>query len=234
MGWSTREVAALAGTSRRAVRHYHAIGLLPEPARAANGYKSYGVADLTRLLRIRQLVDLGAPLSQIRAMEDGDARSEEALRALDAEAEATIDRLARVRAEIAVMLETATAEDRPAPAGTAADAGFLTVLDRVVDADTARLWREAVASAPSDEAAARFTHLEAEADDGVRAELAVGLAAYVRALQAAHPRLADALAGAPGGRAAGIRTLDVALADLYNPAQMDVLARLGRELAAPG
>ena len=33
MGWSTREVAQLAGTTLRTVRHYHEIGLLDEPER---------------------------------------------------------------------------------------------------------------------------------------------------------------------------------------------------------
>src|ERR687892_734354 len=46
MAWSTREIAELAGTSLRAVRHYHEVGLLEEPARRANGYKQYGVAHL--------------------------------------------------------------------------------------------------------------------------------------------------------------------------------------------
>jgi hypothetical protein len=31
MAWSTRELAELAGTTLRAVRHYHEVGLLAEP-----------------------------------------------------------------------------------------------------------------------------------------------------------------------------------------------------------
>ena len=58
MSWSTREIAELAGTSLRAVRHYHDVGLLPEPERRSNGYKQCGVAHLVRLLRIKRLVDL--------------------------------------------------------------------------------------------------------------------------------------------------------------------------------
>ncbi|MFE6709480.1 MerR family DNA-binding transcriptional regulator [Streptomyces sp. NPDC057695] len=37
MPWSTRDIAELAGTSLRAVRHYHHIGLLDEPDRLSNG-----------------------------------------------------------------------------------------------------------------------------------------------------------------------------------------------------
>jgi AraC-like DNA-binding protein len=57
MAWSTREIAELAGTSLRAVRHYHEVGLLAEPERRANGYKQYGVAHLIRVLRIKRLTD---------------------------------------------------------------------------------------------------------------------------------------------------------------------------------
>ena len=84
MAWSTRELAELAGTSLRAVRHYHEVGLLPVPERHSNGYKQYGVSHLVRLLRIKRLVDLGFSLSQIAAMGDDDHPAA-ALRALDAE-----------------------------------------------------------------------------------------------------------------------------------------------------
>ncbi len=52
MAWSTRQLAALAGTTLRAVRHYHEVGLLDEPERASNGYKQYRTEHLLRLLRI--------------------------------------------------------------------------------------------------------------------------------------------------------------------------------------
>ncbi|MFE1561061.1 MerR family DNA-binding transcriptional regulator, partial [Streptomyces sp. NPDC058734] len=35
------EIAALVGVSTRAVRHYHHVGLLPEPERRPNGYRAY-------------------------------------------------------------------------------------------------------------------------------------------------------------------------------------------------
>lgn len=35
------EYAALVGVSTRTVRHYHHLGLLPEPARLSNGYRDY-------------------------------------------------------------------------------------------------------------------------------------------------------------------------------------------------
>ena len=97
MAWSTRELAELAGTSLRAVRHYHQVGLLAEPERRSNGYKQYGVEHLVRLVRIKRLVDLGFSLPQIGAMGEADDHPEEALRALDAELAETIARLQSAR-----------------------------------------------------------------------------------------------------------------------------------------
>ncbi|WP_157880243.1 MerR family DNA-binding transcriptional regulator, partial [Streptomyces katrae] len=34
------EIAALVGVTTRAVRHYHHVGLLPEPGRRANRYRA--------------------------------------------------------------------------------------------------------------------------------------------------------------------------------------------------
>jgi len=65
------ELAAMAGVSTRAVRHYHASGVLPEPARRSNGYRDYGAADLLRLLRVVRLTGLGLTLAEVRSTLDG-------------------------------------------------------------------------------------------------------------------------------------------------------------------
>ena len=62
------ELAHLAGVSVRTLRHYRAIGLLPEPPRRGNGYRTYDATHLLRLLRIRQLASLGFSLDQIGPM----------------------------------------------------------------------------------------------------------------------------------------------------------------------
>ncbi|WYB32379.1 MerR family transcriptional regulator [Streptomyces sp. SM1P] len=71
-GWSTRQLADLAGTTERAVRHYHQVGLVPEPERRANGYKRYGVRHLVRVLRIRRLSRLGLSLTRVAELGDAD------------------------------------------------------------------------------------------------------------------------------------------------------------------
>lgn len=67
------EVARIADVSVRTLRHYHAMGLLAEPPRHANGYRDYGAADLARVLHIKRLAALGFSLSRIKGMLDGDA-----------------------------------------------------------------------------------------------------------------------------------------------------------------
>ena len=85
------QLAAYAGVTVRAVRHYHAKGLLPEPERDRSGYRRYGAAAVVQLVRIRILADAGVPLSRVRALLAAD--DEEFAAALE-----DIDR--RLRAEI--------------------------------------------------------------------------------------------------------------------------------------
>mgnify|MGYP001045466630 CR=1 FL=1 len=59
------ELAALVGVSTRTVRHYHHVGVLPEPARAGNGYREYELADAVLLVRARRLTELGLTLEEV-------------------------------------------------------------------------------------------------------------------------------------------------------------------------
>lgn len=70
----SNEVAKLAGVSVRTLRHYHSLGLLPEPPRSDNGYRDYTAADVARVLRIKRLASLGFPLARIGSvLEEMDA-----------------------------------------------------------------------------------------------------------------------------------------------------------------
>ncbi|MFJ9976121.1 MerR family transcriptional regulator [Streptomyces cyaneofuscatus] len=60
------DAAAFAGTTPRAIRHYHAIGLLPEPERGGDGRRRYGHQDMIRLLWIRRMAGAGIALDDIR------------------------------------------------------------------------------------------------------------------------------------------------------------------------
>ena len=66
------QLAAYAGVTTRAVRHYHQIGLLPEPERDASGYRTYAAPDVVRLIRIRTLAEAGVPLARVEELLDAD------------------------------------------------------------------------------------------------------------------------------------------------------------------
>lgn len=85
------QLAAYAGVTVRAVRHYHSTGLLPEPERDHSGYRRYDAAAVVELIRIRTLAEAGVPLSRVRDLLD--AEESEFAAAVD-----DIDR--RLRAEI--------------------------------------------------------------------------------------------------------------------------------------
>lgn len=63
--WSISEVAKLAGTTSRALRHYGEVGLLPASRIGAGGYRHYDADALVRLQRILLLRELGLSLPQI-------------------------------------------------------------------------------------------------------------------------------------------------------------------------
>jgi DNA-binding transcriptional MerR regulator len=66
------QLAGYAGATIRAVRHYHQVGLLPEPERNASGYRTYDVNAVVRLIRIRTLVEAGVPLARVQELLDAD------------------------------------------------------------------------------------------------------------------------------------------------------------------
>lgn len=71
--WSIQEIARLAGTTSRTLRHYGEIGLLPPSRIAANGYRHYDSVALVRLQRILLLRELGLGLPQVAAVLDAGA-----------------------------------------------------------------------------------------------------------------------------------------------------------------
>jgi DNA-binding transcriptional MerR regulator len=98
------QLAAYAGVTVRAVRHYHQIGLLPEPERDAAGYRRYGATAVVSLIRIRTLANAGVPLSQIGQMLEADAPAfAEAVQRIDSQLREEIERLEISRKQIAQL-----------------------------------------------------------------------------------------------------------------------------------
>src|SRR3954469_25067282 len=100
-----KQLADYVGVTVRAVRHYHARGLLPEPERDGSGYRRYGAQAVADLARIRTLAEAGVPLSRVhdllQASPDEFAR---AVEEIDSDLRAEIDRLQRSRERVARLV----------------------------------------------------------------------------------------------------------------------------------
>lgn len=100
------QLAAYAGVTVATVRHYHKIGLLPEPGRDRSGYRSYDAAAVVRLIRIHILTGAGVPLAQVddllgadpEEFADGVRQIDKRLRAEVRQVQETRSRLARLAA----------------------------------------------------------------------------------------------------------------------------------------
>jgi DNA-binding transcriptional MerR regulator len=234
------ELAALVGVSTRAVRHYHRRGLLPEPERLANGYRSYELRDVVVLARIRRLTELGLTLDEVRDAL-GDSRDlHEILVELDGDLAEQEARLRERRARLAGLIERTRphADDavtpellallddlaqRPATPLAELERDLFALLDVVAtpaDRDRAVAAMRAHPADPAhDELAARLTALaDAGADDPRVPALAAEIAAAI------PPEL---VAGEPDGPFA-----EAVLSSL-SPAQAEVMRHAMRILATP-
>jgi len=121
------QLAAYAGVTVRAVRHYHAKGLLPEPARDQSGYRRYDAGAVVELIRIRTLAEAGVPLSSVRELLAADeSEFDAAIEAIDRRLRAEIRELQCHRERVAQL----AAGDRLALPPEAVD-----YLDRLRDLD---------------------------------------------------------------------------------------------------
>ena len=176
------QVAQLAGTTVRAIRHYHQTGLLPEPPRGPNGYRRYRGSDLSRLHQIRQLSELGLALADIRRLVDGSASDRRAaLETLHVEYAAQERQLAERRARIAELLavegDPAIPTRLRAPVRRLQTSGVPEEL-LAVDAEIFRAWRGLVPQ--EQQQAAENAVVELTDDPAVVASIA----GYMRRLDA--------------------------------------------------
>ena len=137
------DAAAFAGTTPRAIRHYHQIGLLPEPERGADGRRRYGYDDMIRLLWIRRMAEAGIRLDDMRAafeetggVEESLGRLEETLAAQEADIRrqrAAVQRLRAVGSPLGLLSDLVTDRLRHLPPGSLrpADLDALMVTERI-------------------------------------------------------------------------------------------------------
>ena len=62
------QLAAYAGVTIKAVRHYHQRGLLEEPPRDSSGYRRYSAQHAIDLIKIKTLAEAGVPLARIKEL----------------------------------------------------------------------------------------------------------------------------------------------------------------------
>jgi DNA-binding transcriptional MerR regulator len=231
VAWSTREIAELAGTTVKAVRHYHKLGLLDEPERMSNNYKQYQIAHLIRLLQITRLADLGVPLAQIAAMGNADQDPDAALQVLDAELAATVERLQRIRGELALILKYRAPAELPAGFSTVSkeltetDRSLIMVYSRVFDEGAMHDMQEMISEVPRTANDDAFEALTPDADRETRKRIAEEMAPSIAEAFERYPWLND-----PGSRATKSAsfaqgTMTAAVRELYNKAQLEVLYR---------
>ncbi|MFF0549899.1 MerR family transcriptional regulator [Streptomyces sp. NPDC004311] len=137
------DAAAFAGTTPRAIRHYHQIGLLPEPERGGDGRRRYGYDDMIRLLWIRRMSEAGIGLDDMRAafdeardVEDVLGRLEETLAAQEAEIRrqrTAVQRLRAVGSPLGLLSPLVTDRLRHLPSGALrpSDLDTLLVTERI-------------------------------------------------------------------------------------------------------
>ncbi|WP_345702191.1 MerR family transcriptional regulator [Streptomyces avermitilis] len=164
------------------MRHYHHVGLLPEPERRPNGYRAYSVRDAVLLARVRRLTELGLSLDEVRDVLADDAGRDlaDVLEELDADLARQEAEIGERRRRLAVLLAAEPRDTEP--------------LSPALAALLAKTPHPASPAAAKDRE--HLTLLDAAGSGGQELYAALGPLAADPALLALYERL-DALAEAP-------------------------------------
>ena len=116
------DLAARTGLRPDTVRYYERVGLMPEPARTSGDHRRYGIVDVDRVQFIRGAQRLGLRLIDIKDLltvrDTGTCPCEPAeplLRNRIAEIDAELDRLSKLRADLAAMADQLPSATCPDP-----------------------------------------------------------------------------------------------------------------------
>lgn len=194
------ELAGLVGTSTRAIRHYHRIGLLAEPARKANGYREYSLRDAVELARVRRLTELGLSLDEVSDALAGDAGRDltEILRELGADLARQEEDIRQRRVRLALLLRQAEAGGKLSGQAPVSP-GLAALFDRMSDVAAAKPGPEPAMAAKDREILALLETGPPSRDTGWLSELTRGFNADPEAAGQAYAVYArlDELAGLP-------------------------------------
>lgn len=135
-----KDLANLAGTTVRTIRYYHQLGLLavPEPGTT---WRSYGFVHLSRLMRIRWLVESGVPLAEVPQMLRPPGSADErslVIEDLDAVLESIDQKIALLSAQrerVQILSERVTAHGRLSPIPPSFQRLYTQLLDRPLSPD---------------------------------------------------------------------------------------------------
>ncbi|MEU4533915.1 MerR family transcriptional regulator [Streptosporangium sp. NPDC023825] len=246
------ELASLADVTVRTLRHYHQIGILPEPGRDPSGYRRYTIRDLVRLLRIKRLAALGIPLDKVAGLLDSEEEDHhDLLSDLEHELDAQIARLTRQKTMLGVIREHRALPDVPPELArffeVFALSGISPAMNRI-DREQSVLLAHLVGEAGIEHLAGLYEHIAAPGT----VEVVAGLARRFDRLDAdADPAVADRLVedfterlgtilAEFTGWDGGIDLIDGKLYGLFeqylrealNPAQRMVVARITERLEA--
>ncbi len=114
------EAAKLSGISAKTIRYYESVGLMPEPTRAANGYRHYRDKDLQTLRFIHRSRNLGFTIKDIRDLlglwqdkERASADVREVAKRHVAEIEQRLEEMESVRQTLMQLIHQCHGDDRP-------------------------------------------------------------------------------------------------------------------------
>ena len=108
------DLAQQTGLSTKAIRYYEDIGILPQPLRASNGYRSYGDGVIDRISFINDAQAAGLSLTEIQLILDlrdsGESTCEHTLELLEshlADVETQLSELERTESRLRGMITAA-------------------------------------------------------------------------------------------------------------------------------
>lgn len=221
MDWSIQEIAKLAGTTSRTLRHYDDIGLLAPARIGSNGYRYYDADALVRLQRIMLLRDLGLGLPAVADVLEREERAPHALRSHLEWLQQEQNRLTRQIASVVRTIDALEGGERlmadqmfdgfdhtrykqeveqrwGKDAYASSDAWW-----RSMSAEEQRAWKDRVAKLSADWIAAHERGIDPAGDEA-------------QALAQRHFDWLRGIPGTPGGGAAGpTREYFLGLAEMY-------------------
>jgi DNA-binding transcriptional MerR regulator len=219
--WSIQQIAKLAGTTSRTLRHYDDIGLVRPSSVGHNGYRYYDEAALVRLQRVLLLRELGLGLPQISEVIRREASEASALETHLAWLRQEQDRLARQIASVENTINALRGGERLMAENMFDGFDHTQYRDEVEQrwgkqayADSDRWWR----SMSADDKAAWQQRVSDLGRDWIAAAEA-GIAPDSTEAQALAQRHVDWLTGIPGTPAAApdgdVKGYVLGLADMY-------------------